>query len=131
MKIIIIVVSSAAGVALCGWALLAWAARRIGKELVRDLAKELPAHARTVYRLARDPRVPRRAKLALVVMAGWVAFPIDLIPEFIPIIGPLDDVIVVALALWYAGKHVPADVLTDVWAADPQLLERLRVARAT
>lgn len=117
-------------VMFCGWALLALAARRIGRDLVGDLAKEIPAHAKTVMRLARDPRVPKRAKIALLVMAGWVAFPIDLIPEFIPVIGPLDDVIVIALALWYAGRHVPPDVLTDVWAADPSLLERVRAARA-
>jgi uncharacterized membrane protein YkvA (DUF1232 family) len=130
MKLVIIALIVIVAAVLCGWLLLAFAARRIGRDLVRDLAKEIPAHARTVARLARDSRVPKRAKVALLVMAAWVAFPIDLIPEFIPVIGPLDDVIVIALALWYAGKHVPPDVLTDVWAADPQLLERVRAARA-
>ena len=130
MRVLISALIAVVGATLCGWLLLVVAARRIGKDLVRDLAREIPAHAKTVYRLARDPRVPKRAKLALVVMGAWVAFPVDLIPEFIPVIGPLDDVIVVALALWYAGKHVPADVLADVWAADPRLLERLRAARA-
>ena len=57
----------------------------------------------TVRRLRRDPRVPRRAKVAVAFAGLWVLSPIDLIPEFIPVIGPLDDVIVVALALRYCS----------------------------
>jgi uncharacterized membrane protein YkvA (DUF1232 family) len=60
------------------------------------------------------------------VIAGlWVASPIDLIPEFLPIIGPLDDIVVVALALRYAGRHVPRDVLLAAWPGEPRLIERL------
>ena len=55
----------------------------------------------------------------------WVLSPIDLIPEFIPIIGPLDDVVVVALALRYAARRVPRAVLLEAWDGDPNLLERL------
>jgi uncharacterized membrane protein YkvA (DUF1232 family) len=61
-----------------------------------------------------------------VVVAGlWVASPIDLLPEFLPVIGPLDDVVVVALALRYAARQVPRQVLLDAWPGDPRLLERL------
>ena len=49
--------------------------------------------------LARDPRVPRRSKWLLVIGAVWIASPIDLIPEFIPVLGPLDDAVVAALIL--------------------------------
>jgi uncharacterized membrane protein YkvA (DUF1232 family) len=55
----------------------------------------------------------------------WVLSPIDLIPEFLPVIGPLDDVIAVALLLRYAGRTVPRQVLLDAWPGDPHLLERL------
>jgi uncharacterized membrane protein YkvA (DUF1232 family) len=79
----------------------------------------------TVRRLRKDPRVPRRAKIAIVLAGLWVASPIDLIPEFIPVIGPLDDIIVVALALRYAGRRVPRDVLLGAWPGDPRLIERL------
>jgi len=51
--------------------------------------------------------------------------PIDLIPEFLPIIGPLDDVVVVALALRYAARQVPREVLFEAWPEDPSLLARL------
>ena len=59
------------------------------------------------------------------MIAGlWVAS-IDLIPEFIPIIGPLDDIVVVALALRYAGRQVPRHVLLAAWPGDTRLIERL------
>ena len=83
------------------------------------------AEQRTVRRLRRDPAVPRRAKAALLVAGLWVLSPIDLIPEFLPVIGPLDDVVVVALALRYAGRQVPREVLLDAWPGDRRIIERL------
>jgi uncharacterized membrane protein YkvA (DUF1232 family) len=55
----------------------------------------------------------------------WVISPVDLIPEFLPVIGPLDDVVVVILALRYAGKRIPRSVLLEAWPGDPGLLERV------
>jgi uncharacterized membrane protein YkvA (DUF1232 family) len=82
-----------------------------------------------VRRLRRDPLVPRRAKLALGFAGLWVLSPIDLIPEFLPVIGPLDDAVVVALALRYAARQVPRDVLLAAWPGEPRTLERLIGAR--
>jgi len=107
------------------WALLVVLARRLPPGLLRDLAGFLPACVTTARRLRRDPRVPRRAKWAMAVAALWVLSPIDLIPEFLPVIGPLDDVVVVALALRYAARRVPREVLADAWAGEPRLLARL------
>ena len=76
-------------------------------------------------RVRRDPRVPRKAKIAVLIAGVWVASPIDLIPEFLPVIGPLDDVVVVALALRYAARQVPRDVLLGAWPGEPRLLLRL------
>ena len=115
----------AAALVVLGWAVLLLAARRLPPGLLRDLAAFIPDCVTTVRRLRRDPRVPRRAKLAIVVAGLWVVSPIDLIPEFIPVIGPLDDVVVVALALRYAGRRVPRDVLRDAWPGEPRVLERL------
>jgi uncharacterized membrane protein YkvA (DUF1232 family) len=75
--------------------------------------------------LRRDPRVPGRAKAGVALAALWVLSPIDLIPEFLPVIGPLDDIVVVALALRYAGHSVPRDVIHEAWPADPALIDRL------
>jgi uncharacterized membrane protein YkvA (DUF1232 family) len=115
----------AVAVMLASWALLILLARRLPPGTARDLAAFIPDCATTVRRLRKDPRVPRRAKVAIVFAGLWVASPIDLIPEFLPVIGPLDDVVVVALALRYAGRQVPREVLLAAWPGDPRLLERL------
>ena len=85
----------------------------------------LPACLTLLRRLRADPRVPRRAKLAMLAAGLWVLSPIDLIPEFLPVIGPLDDVVVAALALRYAARQVPPEVLYAAWLAEPRLLARL------
>jgi uncharacterized membrane protein YkvA (DUF1232 family) len=113
------------GLLIASWALLVILARRLPPGTAKDLATVLPACATAARRLRRDPRVPRSAKAAVAFAAIWVVSPIDLIPEFLPIIGPLDDVIVVALALRYAARRVPRDVLFEAWPAEPRILERL------
>jgi uncharacterized membrane protein YkvA (DUF1232 family) len=75
---------------------LALAGRR---ESARALAGFIPDCVVLCGRLLRDPRVPRRQKLLLFALAGYLALPFDLIPDFIPVAGQLDDVIVVALVL--------------------------------
>jgi uncharacterized membrane protein YkvA (DUF1232 family) len=115
----------AVAVMLASWALLILLARRLPPGIMRDLAAFIPDCVTTVRRLRKDPRVPRRAKVAVAIAGVWVASPIDLIPEFLPVIGPLDDIVVVALALRYAGRQVPREVLVAAWPGDPRLLERL------
>jgi uncharacterized membrane protein YkvA (DUF1232 family) len=115
----------AAGLMVGGWALLLVAARRLPPGPLRELARFIPDCVTTVRRLRGDPRVPGRAKVALALAGLWLLSPIDLIPEFLPVIGPLDDVVVVALALRYAARQVPRQVLLDAWPGDARLLERL------
>jgi uncharacterized membrane protein YkvA (DUF1232 family) len=107
------------------WGVMVILARRLPDGAAKDLATVLPACATTAQRLRRDPRVPLRARVAVVIALLWVLSPIDLIPEFLPIIGPLDDVIVVALAFRYALSQVPRSVLFEAWPADALILERL------
>jgi uncharacterized membrane protein YkvA (DUF1232 family) len=114
-----------AALVLTSWAVLVVLARRLPPGTAKDLATVLPACVTTVRRLRKDPRVPRRAKAAIVVAGLWVISPIDLIPEFLPVIGPLDDVVVVALALRYAARRVPREVILEAWPAEPRILERL------
>jgi uncharacterized membrane protein YkvA (DUF1232 family) len=115
----------AAGLLVASWALLVVLARRLPPGPLRELARFIPDCVTAIRRLRRDPRVPRRAKVALVLAALWVASPVDLLPEFLPVIGPLDDVVVVALALRYAARQVPRQALLEAWPGDPRLLERL------
>ncbi|HEV8567543.1 MAG TPA: DUF1232 domain-containing protein [Actinoplanes sp.] len=112
-------------VVVASWAVLVLLAKRLPPGIMRDLAAFIPDCVTTIRRLRNDPSVPRRAKIAVLVAGVWVASPIDLIPEFLPVIGPLDDIVVVALALRYAGRQVPREVILAAWPGDPRLLERL------
>src|SRR5207302_6682340 len=100
-------------------------ARRLPLGLAKDLSTVLPACATTMRRLRTDSRVPGKVKVALLFAVLWVVSPIDLIPEFLPVIGPLDDVVVVALVLRYTVRHIPAVALLEAWPADRRILERL------
>ncbi|HEV8648703.1 MAG TPA: DUF1232 domain-containing protein [Actinomycetes bacterium] len=115
----------AAALMVGSWAVLVLLARRLPPGLLRDLASFVPDCVTTVRRLRRDPRVPRRAKVAVALAGLWLLSPIDLLPEFLPVIGPLDDVVVVALALRYAARQVPREVLVEAWPGEPRLLQRL------
>jgi uncharacterized membrane protein YkvA (DUF1232 family) len=116
-------------VALACWAvlcaLMVLLASRLPDGLLKQAVEFLPACVTTARRLRRHPDVPRRAKVALLVAIVWVVSPIDLLPEFLPVIGPLDDVVAVILLLRYAARSVPRAVLLEAWPTDPALLERL------
>ncbi|MCA1675720.1 MAG: DUF1232 domain-containing protein [Actinobacteria bacterium] len=107
------------------WAGMLILARRLPPGVAKDLASVLPACVTTARRLRRDPRVPLRAKMAVGFAALWVLSPVDLIPEVLPVIGPLDDVIVVAIALRYAARQVPRRVLAEAWPGEERILDRL------
>ena len=115
----------AVGVMVASWLVLIVLARRLPEGTAKELARFLPACVTTVRRLRSNPDVPRRAKLAVGFAGLWVLSPIDLIPEFLPVIGPLDDVVVVALAFRYAARQIPRDVLLDAWPGDRRIIERL------
>ena len=110
---------TAAAVMVALWALLVILAARLPSGLLKDLAGFLPACVTLARRLRADPRVPWQAKAAVVLAGLWVLSPVDLLPEFLPVIGPLDDVVVVALALRYAARRVPREVLLEAWPGEP------------
>jgi uncharacterized membrane protein YkvA (DUF1232 family) len=88
--------------------------------------KRLP---RFLWRLVRDPRVPWTAKAALIGMAAYLAMPFDLIPDWIPGAGYLDDILVVAGVVNYVVAKVPRDVIVEHWGEDVEALDRLRRKR--
>jgi uncharacterized membrane protein YkvA (DUF1232 family) len=85
------------------------------REDARALAGFVPDCFVLVSRLARDPRVPRRRKLLLIGLAGYLALPIDLVPDFIPVAGQLDDAIVVALVLRRFLRSGGAELTREHW----------------
>jgi uncharacterized membrane protein YkvA (DUF1232 family) len=66
-------------------------------------------------RLLRDPRVPRRAKVALALVIPYLASPIDLIPDFIPVVGQLDDALLVMAMFGYVARGGGREVVTELW----------------
>ena len=116
-----------AGLAASVWAvaclLMVVLAARLPDGLLKRVLEFLPSCVTAARRLRTDPEVPRRAKVALLVAVLWVVSPIDLIPEFLPVIGPLDDVVAVVLLLRYAARRVPRETLLAAWPTDPRLLQ--------
>jgi uncharacterized membrane protein YkvA (DUF1232 family) len=96
----------------------------------RQVATFLPNLILLFRGLWRDPRVPRGSKLLLGFGLVWLASPIDLIPEFVPVVGPLDDAIVAALILRSVARRVGKSVLAEHWRGDPATLDTFfRLAR--
>ena len=91
----------------------------------REVATLLPNLIRLFKGLIRDPRVSWRSKALLFLGAAWIASPIDLIPEFIPVLGPLDDAVVAALILRHLIRSSGREVVAEHWHGDPATLERL------
>ncbi|MFL5736578.1 MAG: YkvA family protein [Actinomycetota bacterium] len=91
----------------------------------REVAALIPNLLMLFKGLVRDPRVSRGSKALLVVGVVWVASPIDLIPEFIPVLGPLDDALVAALILRHVLRTTGREVVADHWRGDAATLDRL------
>lgn len=95
----------------------------------RELARFVPDCVVLLQRLLRDPRVPRRAKVPLVFLVPYLLSPIDLIPDFLPVIGQLDDAALAALALRRVVRVAGREVVEEHWPGSEQGLRVvLRVA---
>ena len=110
-------------------AVLLWLGR---KTLARELVALLPNLVRLFRGLLRDDKVPRSSKALLLLGAVWLASPIDLIPEFLPGIGGIDDAVVAGLVLRHLVRKAGPDVVREHWQGDPRTLSLLlRLARAS
>jgi uncharacterized membrane protein YkvA (DUF1232 family) len=85
------------------------------REDARAVATFIPDCIVFVRRLLADERVPRRSKLLLVLLAGYLAMPIDLVPDFIPVAGQLDDAVVVAWTLRRVLRSGGPELLAEHW----------------
>jgi uncharacterized membrane protein YkvA (DUF1232 family) len=92
----------------------------------RDLLRLLPDLVRLLRRLAADPTVPRGVRVRLWFLLGYLLMPIDLVPDFIPVIGYADDAVIVALALRSVARHAGPDALERHWPGSPDGLAAVR-----
>ena len=81
---------------------------------LRVWARNLKRDVVALWLAARDPRVPWYAKLLAGAVAAYALSPIDLIPDFVPVLGYLDDLLIVPAGIWLAMQLIPGDVLTDL-----------------
>lgn len=97
----------------------------------RAIAGFVPDCVVLLGRLARDPDLPRRRWLVLVLVAGYLAMPFDLVPDFLPVVGYLDDAIVVILTLRWLLRRVGAECIKLQWPGPASSLQVvLRLAGA-
>ncbi|MDW0117726.1 YkvA family protein [Sporosarcina thermotolerans] len=82
-------------------------------EKMKDWAKSLKRQIFILYYAYKDARTPWYAKFYTACVVAYAFSPIDLIPDFIPILGYLDDVILLPIGIWFALKMIPRNVLTD------------------
>jgi uncharacterized membrane protein YkvA (DUF1232 family) len=73
-------------------------------------------------RLLRDPRVPRRAKIAVALLVPYLAFPFDVVPDFIPVVGALDDAVLIALVVGYVVRRAGRQIVEEQWPGSPEAL---------
>jgi uncharacterized membrane protein YkvA (DUF1232 family) len=90
--------------------------------VARELVAFVPNLLRLFRDLIRDPRVPARAKAVVWLAVLWIASPIDPIPEFIPVIGQLDDALVAILALRYILRRTDPILVVQYWNGSPEAL---------
>ena len=86
----------------------------------------VPNLALLVYKLLRDDRVPRKRRLVLYIAGLYIASPIDLIPEAVPVLGAIDDLLVLAFAIDYLMRVSPPEVVDEHWDGSEDALEFVR-----
>ena len=99
--------------------LLLWLIRPRGVG-ARELARLVPDILRLVRDLLMDRSTPRSVRVALGILLVWLISPIDLVPEFIPVLGPLDDAVVAVLVLRYVRRRVGLEELRQRWPGTPE-----------
>ena len=94
-------------------------------EIARAVARFVPDCVVLFRRLLADPRLPRRRKAVLVLLLGYLLLPIDLVPDFIPVAGYLDDAAIAALALRHVLRGAEPGLLEEHWPGPPETLALL------
>ncbi len=91
---------------------------KLGDKL-KQIAAQLKAEFKFYQRLQKHPKTPRLAKVLLWLAVGYLLMPFDLIPDFLPIIGQLDELVVIPMLLYFALKLTPPDIVLEC-KSDPQ-----------
>jgi uncharacterized membrane protein YkvA (DUF1232 family) len=90
---------------------------------MKEAALALPNLVKLVYRLMRDPRIPRKSKIILGAILGYLVVPIDLVPDFIPMVGQADDLLLLAYAIRHIIEVAGTEIVLEHWDGSQDLLE--------
>jgi uncharacterized membrane protein YkvA (DUF1232 family) len=93
---------------------------------LKEYALLAPRLVKLLARLMRDPRVQPRSKAVLLVTVAYLASPIDVIPDMVPGVGQLDDIIIVAFALDHLLNRIPEELVKEHWEGDEDVLAVVR-----
>jgi len=96
------------------------------RKLASDAVYLLPNLVKLLGRLVKDPRVPRRSKVVIGAALAYLVSPVDLIPEFVPVIGFADDVLLVSYAINHLITVAGEDVVLEHWDGPRDMLELVR-----
>jgi uncharacterized membrane protein YkvA (DUF1232 family) len=123
-------------VAVLGGVVLIWMAlaltlwlmsrREADPTRLRDVLRLVPDVVRLLRRLAADPQVPRGVRIRLGLLVAYLALPIDLVPDFIPVVGYADDAIIVAIALRSVTRAAGEEALDRHWPGTPEGLQAVK-----
>ena len=99
---------------------------RTRQEILKEAVLLVPNLAKLLYRLLRDKRVPRNRRLSMALVGAYVASPVDLVPDFVPVLGSIDDLLVLAFAIDYLLKVSPEELIEEHWEGTEDGLELVR-----
>jgi uncharacterized membrane protein YkvA (DUF1232 family) len=100
--------------------------RHPGTVSMRDTLRLLPDLIRLFRRLAADPNLPRGVRIRLILLLAYLLSPLDLIPDFVPVLGYADDVIIVAIALRSVTRTAGPEAIERHWPGTPKGLRAIR-----
>jgi uncharacterized membrane protein YkvA (DUF1232 family) len=89
----------------------------------RDLVFALPEIIRLLWRVVRDKRVPRLVRGGLIGVAAYLALPFDIVPDWVPVLGQVDDVVVLTVGVRTLLRQVPEPVIREHWSGERRILE--------
>jgi uncharacterized membrane protein YkvA (DUF1232 family) len=98
---------------------------RSGRDEVqtRDLVFALPEILKLLWKVVRDRRVPMMVRGGLIAIAGYLALPFDIIPDGIPVLGQVDDVVLITVGVRTVLRRVPEAIIREHWSGEDRILE--------
>ena len=99
--------------------------RMPGNLNTKDAVKSLPQIAKLAWRVVRDDRIPKWIRGGLIGTAAYLVLPFDLVPDWIPVLGQMDDLLVITIGVRTLLRRVPEPILREHWDGDADLLEKI------